>query len=40
MEELKIECPFRDLTDIEYGYIYCLNPTVESMFCYLSDEND
>ena len=37
MNELKIKCMYRDCTDIEFGYIYCLNPTLENKLCYLCE---
>lgn len=40
MNELKIKCIYRDYTDIDYGYIYCLNPTIESKLCYLCEMNE
>ena len=32
-----MECVYRDCTDYEYGYIYCMNPTLENKLCYLCE---
>lgn len=37
MKELIIKCPYRDCTDIEYGYIYCLNSDIKNILCYLCE---
>ena len=34
---MDIKCIYRDYTDIDFGYIYCMNTTLENKLCYLCE---